>query len=68
MDEQGIETALTKFGQVDGSFERNQDGTGLGLPLVLGLVKAHGGEIDIKSEIGQGTTIRVTLPKDRLIN
>lgn len=68
MDEAGIEAAMTKFGQVDSGFERNQDGTGLGLPLSLGLVKAHSGEMRIDSELGQGTTVTVVFPKERVLN
>ena len=37
-------------------------GTGLGLPMVFGIIKRHEGEIEIESVIGQGTTFRVTLP------
>ncbi|MFN7959343.1 MAG: DUF3365 domain-containing protein [Holophagaceae bacterium] len=37
-------------------------GTGLGLAMVYGTVKAHGGSLDIQSEVGRGTCIRLHLP------
>jgi signal transduction histidine kinase len=37
-------------------------GTGLGLPVSLGIVRNHGGAIDVESEPGKGTTMTVTLP------
>jgi len=37
-------------------------GTGLGMAMVYGIVRNHGGFIDVQSEVGQGTTIRVYLP------
>jgi two-component system NtrC family sensor kinase len=37
-------------------------GVGLGLPVVYGIVKAHGGDLDVKSKVGEGTTFTVTLP------
>jgi PAS domain S-box-containing protein len=66
MDEVGIAKALTKFGQVDGSLSRRHEGTGLGLPLAVDLVRLHGGTIDIRSRPGMGTTVTVTLPAERV--
>jgi signal transduction histidine kinase len=37
-------------------------GTGLGLSISYGIIKKHGGIIDVKSEPGRGTTFTVTLP------
>ena len=38
-------------------------GTGLGLSLVHGIIREHGGNIDVQGEPGQGTTFTITLPK-----
>ncbi len=38
------------------------DGTGLGLAIVKSLIEAHQGKIDVESELGKGSTFRVTLP------
>lgn len=37
-------------------------GTGLGLSLSYGIVHTHGGHMDVQSEVGKGTTFRITLP------
>jgi signal transduction histidine kinase len=38
-------------------------GTGLGLSIVYGIVQGHRGTIDVRSEVGRGTTFRVALPR-----
>ncbi len=45
------------------------DGTGLGLSISYGIIKEHGGNIDVKSSPGEGTLVRTTLPvpKDALL-
>jgi len=52
------------FYQARGSYARRHDGSGLGLSIVKGLVKLHGGELDIRSRPGEGTRIVVRLPLD----
>lgn len=50
------------FHQVDSSFSRRYEGTGLGLILAKRLVELHGGKIGVKSLFGKGSTFIVTLP------
>ena len=43
-------------------FTTKPEGTGLGLPMIYGIVKQSGGEISIESTVGTGTTFRMYLP------
>jgi len=60
--------ALEPFGQVDSSLARKYDGIGLGLPLTRQMVELHGGNLELDSVVGHGTTVTVTLPSWRLIS
>jgi signal transduction histidine kinase len=51
-----------KFYQVDNSAQPRSVGSGLGLAIAREIVEAHGGTITAESEVGKGTTFRVTLP------
>ncbi|MFN8594762.1 MAG: ATP-binding protein [Anaerolineae bacterium] len=51
-----------RFYRVDAARSREQGGTGLGLAIVQNLIAAHGGSIDVKSEVGQGTIVTLTFP------
>ncbi len=59
--------AMEPFQQIDNSLSRRYQGTGLGLPLTKSLVDLHGGEMQIESVPGKGTTVTVILPKWRII-
>ncbi len=50
--------------QARASYDRRHSGTGLGLSIVKGLVRLHGGEINIRSRVGEGTRVSVRLPLD----
>ena len=67
MDEAEIATAVTRFGQVASTWNRKHAGTGLGLPLAIGLVELHGGTLEIKSRKGEGTTVTVSFPAERSV-
>ncbi|HEY6853007.1 MAG TPA: ATP-binding protein [Gemmatimonadales bacterium] len=52
-----------RFYRADPGRARADGGTGLGLAIVKHLTEAHGGRVDAESTLGQGTTIRITLPQ-----
>lgn len=66
MTEEELEIALQPFGQVDGSLQRRHEGTGLGLPICMGIIERHGGCLHLESEKGRGTTAVMTLPAIRV--
>ena len=55
-----------RFYRVDGSRSRDTGGTGLGLSIVKHVVQRHGGELDIQSELGKGSTFRLVFPAARV--
>jgi cell cycle sensor histidine kinase DivJ len=52
------------FFQAGKTYQRKHEGTGLGLSIVKGLVSLHDGEMNVRSTLGEGTTVTVTLPLD----
>jgi signal transduction histidine kinase len=61
-----LDRVLQPFVQVSSSISREHDGTGLGLALVKAMAELHGGSLRLDSEVGVGTTARVTFPGERL--
>src|SRR4029077_5935066 len=57
MDAHEVELAMAHFGQATGPWIRQHAGTGLGLPLAIGLTELHGGTLTIQSIKGLGTTV-----------
>ena len=55
-----------RFYRVDTSRSRESGGTGLGLAIVKHVVQRHGGELNIKSIVGKGSTFSFTLPAHRV--
>ena len=67
MSAQEIVVALEPFRQVDNAMSRRYEGSGLGLPLAKQLAELHGGQLELISEPGTGTTARVRLPHRRVL-
>lgn len=63
IEEKHIPRLTERFYRVDKSRSRDHGGTGLGLAIVKHAVIRHQGHLDIESQVGAGSTFRVTLPK-----
>jgi cell cycle sensor histidine kinase DivJ len=50
--------------QARATYDRRHGGTGLGLSIVKGLLRLHGGEMTIRSRLGEGTRVTVRMPLD----
>ena len=50
-----------KFYRVDDRLARQKEGSGLGLAIVDHIVRAHGGRVELESELGKGSTFSIVL-------
>ncbi len=57
-----LERVFYEFEQVENSYSRTYEGTGLGLPLARRQVELHGGKLWLESELGYGTVARFFVP------
>lgn len=62
-----IPIIMENFGRGSLAVKLAEQGTGLGLPIVRGLVAMHGGAFDIQSREGEGTSVTVTFPPERVL-
>jgi two-component system cell cycle sensor histidine kinase PleC len=65
--EADIDNVFDNFSRASNAHLSNESGTGLGLPIVRGLVQLHGGDLRIDSRPGAGTTVTVELPASRIL-
>jgi signal transduction histidine kinase len=65
ISEDDQQRVFENFGQGRHDVVTADKGTGLGLPIVKGLVEAHGGRVTLVSAIGEGTTVSIRFPPDR---
>ncbi|MFY9533387.1 ATP-binding protein, partial [Clostridium sp.] len=59
---ENLNKIFDKFTQLDTSFSRKNEGSGIGLSIVKSFVLLHNGKISVKSELNKGTTFLIELP------
>jgi len=68
MSADDLKIAMQPFGQIrHGPDVQHEPGTGLGLPLVKLMMELHGGDLEMTSTLGQGTTARLVFPATILV-
>ncbi|MGB0748607.1 MAG: sensor histidine kinase [Magnetospiraceae bacterium] len=65
--EEDITRILDPFVQVGDILTRKTEGAGIGLPLSKSLMELHGGALSVESSLGNGTTVTLVFPKDRIL-
>lgn len=59
---------FAKFFQVDSSLTRRYEGAGIGLSIAKSVVEAHGGSIELDSQLNEGSTFTVVLPRSVFVS
>ncbi len=63
IEKEHLPRVFERFYRADRSRSRNEGGTGLGLAIVKHIVRAHGGDVEVSSQIGRGSTFTVRVPE-----
>ncbi len=66
--EDEISTVMSSFGRGTLAQKNAEEGAGLGLPIVKGLVELHGGTFTLKSKLREGTEVIVIFPAERVLD
>lgn len=67
MSEEDLSKIFNKFQRVDNELSHSEGGSGLGLFLAMQLAKAHGGNIEVESTLGEGSVFSLLLPKKSVL-
>lgn len=67
ISETDVSRLMAPFERANNAHTRNIEGAGLGLPLVASLVQLHGATMSIDSTVGNGTTVSIGFPMERVI-
>ena len=65
MSEEFVKKAFNKYEMEERAKTYNPNGSGVGLFVVYNLIKAQNGNVEIKSEEGNGTTFRISFNKGK---
>ena len=64
IDSKDLDSIFDRFVRLDASRSRQSGGSGLGLAIVKAYVEMHQGKISVKSQVGQGSSFIIELPKE----
>jgi two-component system, cell cycle sensor histidine kinase PleC len=67
MESDQIEHAVSPFTRLPTKTNEGEAGYGLGLMIAKTLAQLHGGDLILSSELGKGTTVRLTIPPERIV-
>jgi two-component system cell cycle sensor histidine kinase PleC len=65
--EDEIPIVMSSFGQGSNAIKSAEQGAGLGLPIVKGLIDLHGGTLTLRSKLREGTEVVITFPAERVM-